>query len=105
MVLADGAAQKLVWSSKGGAGTKLCMLCANVHAAKKACNDADPEEVHCDAKRYNSNWRQKPAAIGKLPEAPCKAWHSQQKGICSLAISHWPALFQICYHAEPELIS
>ena len=35
MVLADGAAQKLVWSSKGDAGTKFCMLCANVHAAKK----------------------------------------------------------------------
>jgi hypothetical protein len=53
MVLADGAAQKLVWSSKGGAGTKFRMLCANVHAAKKTCNDADPEEVHCDAKRYS----------------------------------------------------
>ena len=41
------------WSSKGGAGTKFRMLCANVHAAKKTCNDADPEEVHCDAKRYS----------------------------------------------------
>ena len=53
MVLADGAAQKLVWSSKGGAGTKFRMLCANVHAAKKTCNDGDPEEVHCDGKRYS----------------------------------------------------
>lgn len=35
MVLADGAAQKLVWSSKGDAGTKYCILCANVHAANK----------------------------------------------------------------------
>ena len=35
MVLADGAAQKLVWSSKGDAGTKYCILCANVHTANK----------------------------------------------------------------------
>lgn len=33
MVLADGAAQK--WSSRGDAGTKYCILCANVHAANK----------------------------------------------------------------------
>ena len=31
--LADGAAHKQVWASKGDAGTKFCLLCANVHSA------------------------------------------------------------------------
>ncbi|CAE7828917.1 unnamed protein product [Symbiodinium sp. CCMP2592] len=31
--LADGAAQKQIWSSKGEAGTRFCMLCANIHSA------------------------------------------------------------------------
>ena len=31
--LADGAAHKQVWASKGDAGTKFCLLFANVHSA------------------------------------------------------------------------
>ena len=30
MVLADGAAHKQIWGSKGDAGTKFCILCANI---------------------------------------------------------------------------
>ena len=33
MLLQDGAAQKLVWSCKGDAGTRLCMLCTNLVTA------------------------------------------------------------------------
>lgn len=32
MVLADGAAQKQAWGSKGDSGSKFCQLCANVRA-------------------------------------------------------------------------
>lgn len=30
MVLADGAAHKQIWGSKADAGTKFCILCANI---------------------------------------------------------------------------
>ena len=42
MVLADGAAQKQVWSSKGDSGTKFCLLCANVHGQVAKHADEEP---------------------------------------------------------------
>ena len=48
MMLADGAAQKQVWGSKGDAGTKFCFLCANVRAT-----GTSEENHHCNITRYN----------------------------------------------------
>ena len=39
--LADGAAHKQIWSSKGDAGTKFCLLCANVHARPATAGQDD----------------------------------------------------------------
>ena len=53
MVLADGAAQKQIWSSKGDSGTRFCLLCCNVHGRPTAqAQEDDPEELHCDTMRY-----------------------------------------------------
>ena len=42
--LADGAAHKAIWSSKGDAGTKYCFLCANVHS-KPAASPEDQDVI------------------------------------------------------------
>ena len=39
--LADGAAHKQIWSSKGDAGTKFCILCANVHSGPHSGDNED----------------------------------------------------------------
>ena len=41
MLLADGAAQKLAWSSKGDSGDKFCILCANVRGSAPPQEDPD----------------------------------------------------------------
>ena len=53
MVLADGAAQKQVWSSKGDSGTKFCLLCANVHGQVAKHADEEPYEFHCATTQYS----------------------------------------------------
>ena len=53
MVLADGAAQKQVWSSKGDSGTRFCLLCANVHGQVAEHADEDPHECHCTTTQYS----------------------------------------------------
>jgi len=53
MALADGAAQKLVWSSKGDSGTRYCILCSNVHASRPTNTDEEPDDVHCGSYKYN----------------------------------------------------
>ena len=53
MVLADGAAQKLVWSSKGDSGTRYCILCSNVHASRPTNTDEEPDDVHCGSYKYS----------------------------------------------------
>ena len=47
MLLADGAAQKLAWASKGDSGSKFCMLCANIRAA-----GTNPENQHNSTTKY-----------------------------------------------------
>ena len=53
MVLADGAAAKQVWSSKGDSGTKFCLLCANVHGQVAKHADEEPHEFHCATTQYS----------------------------------------------------
>ena len=52
MALADGAAQKLVWSSKGDSGTRYCILCSNVHASRPT-TQMKSQMVHCGSYKYN----------------------------------------------------
>ena len=53
MVLADGAAAKQVWSSKGDSGAKFCLLCANVHGQVAKHADEEPHEFHCATTQYS----------------------------------------------------
>lgn len=50
MLLADGAAQKVVWSSKGDAGTKFCLLCSNVTGTP--IEDHEEGDLHCTTTSY-----------------------------------------------------
>ena len=48
VVLADGAALKGIWSSKGASGMKPCLLCANVLMARRAdLEDDDFITIEC----------------------------------------------------------
>ena len=47
-LLADGAAQKQVWSSKGGSGQKFCFLCANVRAS-----GTTEDQMPCNITKYS----------------------------------------------------
>ena len=55
-MICDGAAHKAVWSTKGDAGTKFCMLCANATGHKPTLEQQqtipvpidDPEELFID---------------------------------------------------------
>ena len=49
--LADGAAHKAIWSSKGDAGTKYCFLCANVHSRPAA--SPEDQDVIDHYTKYN----------------------------------------------------
>ena len=40
IMLADGAAQKQIWSSKGDSGQKFCILCSNVRGMPAADQDS-----------------------------------------------------------------
>ena len=44
--LADGAAHKQIWSSKGDAGTKFCILCANIHSGQPTTGDDEDTMDH-----------------------------------------------------------
>ena len=48
ILLADGAAQKQAWGSKGDSGSKFCFLCANVRA-----HGTTEDQMHCNIKKYN----------------------------------------------------
>ena len=48
MLLADGAAQKMVWGSKGDSGSKFCLLCGNVRAS-----GTTEDQMHCNIMQYN----------------------------------------------------
>ena len=47
-VLADGAAQKQIWGSKGDSGIKFCFLCANIRA-----NGTTEENMHENTTKYD----------------------------------------------------
>ena len=47
-VLADGAAQKQVWGSKGDSGIKFCFLCANIRAS-----GTTEENMHENTRKYD----------------------------------------------------
>ena len=52
-MLADGAAHKQVWSSKGDSGQKFCLLCANIRGqAPKPTDDAEPDELFTAHTKY-----------------------------------------------------
>ena len=48
MILADGAAQKQVWGSKGDGGSKFCFLCKNVRAS-----GTTEANMHSNITKYN----------------------------------------------------
>ena len=48
MVLQDGGAHKTVWSCKGDAGTKLCMMCLNLRSEKSGIA-TDGSDLVCDS--------------------------------------------------------
>ena len=48
MLLADGAAQKQAWGSKGDSGSKFCFLCSNIRAA-----GTSEDQMHCNIKKYD----------------------------------------------------
>ena len=48
MLLADGAAQKQAWGSKGDSGSKFCFLCFNIRAA-----GTSEDQMHCNIKKYD----------------------------------------------------
>eukprot|EP00438_Fugacium_kawagutii_P017417 Skav234034 [mRNA] locus=scaffold2485:5120:7207:+ [translate_table: standard] len=50
MVLADGAAQKQAWGSKGDSGSKFCQLCANVRATG---SPTSPDLQHHNVQKYS----------------------------------------------------
>ena len=54
MVLADGAAQKQVWSSKGDSGTRFCLQCSNVHATRIDTTATDEQDhIFCETMMYS----------------------------------------------------
>ena len=53
IMLADGAAHKQVWSSKGDSGQKFCLLRANIRGqAPKPTDDAEPDELFTAHTKY-----------------------------------------------------
>ena len=48
MLLADGAAQNMTWTSKGDSGSKFCMLCANIRAT-----GTNPDSQHNSTTKYH----------------------------------------------------
>ena len=88
MLLADGAAQKLV--SHPRAKVVPATTCSNVHASRPTNQDEEPDETLCDAKKYNQlqsvtnqdllDSYQKFRAIG-MPFAPRKNVHSGSRPV------------------------
>ena len=52
MMLCDGAAHKMVWTSKGDAGQKFCLLCANIRGMPASKEEEEPDEMYSSAMQY-----------------------------------------------------
>ena len=98
MALADGAAQKLVWSSKGDSGTRYCILCSNVHASRPTTQmKSQMMSIVVPTSITNSNWWQTKTfwiatkdSMLDMALAPRKNLHSGSRPL-DLAIPnmHW----------------
>eukprot|EP00439_Symbiodinium_sp_Y106_P026231 s4431_g3.t1 len=81
--LADGAAHKQVWASKGDAGTKFCLLCANVHSA--ATMAAGQDVIDHGTTKYHQLHLTTPTMVSVLPSLGPTPENMQQGGLQPLA--------------------
>ena len=103
MVLADGAAQKQVWSSKGDSGTKFCLLCANVHGQVAKHADEEPYEFHCATTQYSQlRLVTDQELLDSYPRLHTRSSSCTKKAF-AVATSHWLDILEICLNVEPAI--
>ena len=106
-MLADGAAQKQIWPSKGDSGEKFCILCSNVRGMPAANQDSIPAGEDIIQTTHNKYSQLVLCSDQELLSSYQRL--DQRRGTCrtkaelQMAGGLWIDMVQTCSHVEPAL--